>query len=273
MSDPATPDSGHAMGSGYESGMSDEVQDPGYVPGAGIIELHGTETQLTIIRPCFNSLSPSFIRFPWERLSPPAKLISIGWADLNAEYAVTMRLLPAYETNPRRIPGHLHTQDGLGNEGHLLPRCIEGRWWIAGIFWTDGRIYVDARCEAQPDLAREVVAAEVAHSVDYFLPLSDTQKKALMELWHPGGKDPHTWWEIQDYGAEYYTLGGEAFMAAFTLAYAPGIDPDQSSFTHATTHEQSAAVRQILGVPMIGEEFPQSSGCLQQLLRPFSVRT
>jgi hypothetical protein len=102
------------------------------------------------------------------------------------------------------------------------------------------------------------VAAEIAHSVDYFLPLSDAQHAELMKLWHHDAADVHTWWEIHDYGGEYYTLGGEAFMAAFTLAYSKLI-PDQSAFEHKTTLDMVARIREIVGVPAIGGTAPPTT--------------
>lgn len=236
--------------------------------GGGTYELLGTDAQIAIVEPCFRVGSPSAIAFPWSRLSPPSKPIPIGWMNLNAldqpgitargaqsvNYGATLEH-PHAEPHAPDIPGHVHIEDADGNEGHGILRKIDGRWWIAGVFWTDGRIYVDTRCETQPDLAREVVSAELAHSVDYFLPLSNGMKSSLMKLWHPGDEDAHTWWEIHDYGAEYYDLGGEAFMAAFTLAYS-SIEPDQSAFTHKTSRDMGPTVRAILGVYPDGGEAP-----------------
>jgi hypothetical protein len=260
------------------------------IVGDGNYELQGTEAQKAILAGCFTPGDPNFIAFPWGKLSPPSTPIPIGWMDLNAAVRDSIRwaneervrdpdyrveahphsghpggkpffteggalLNPVVEVNgeldPRRTPGHVHVHDEHGNEGHGIIRKVTGRYWVAGVFWTDGRIYVDTRCQEELDVAREVVSAELAHSVDYFLPLSDGQKNALMGLWHPGGLDPHSWWEIHDYGSEYYTLGGEAFMAAFTLAYS-SITPDQSAFEHKTRPEQAAKVRAILGVHKVG---------------------
>ncbi len=193
------------------------------IVGDGTYELQGTEAQQQILAGCFEPGSPYYIRFPWAKLTPHAKPIPIGWQDLNGTLA------------------H-HSSDA-----HTLTRSIEGREFVAGVFWTDGRIYIDTRCEAQPDLAREVMSAELAHSVDYFLPLTDAQKKDLMFLWHGGSFDNHTWWERSDYSGEYFDLGGEAFMAAFTLAYS-SMAPDQSRFTHRLRAEDVPRVREIVGV-------------------------
>ncbi len=193
------------------------------IVGEGTYELQGTEAQQQIFAGCFEPGSPYFIRFPWAKLSPPATPIPIGWQDLNGALA------------------H-HSSDA-----HTVTRSIEGREFVAGVFWTDGRIYIDYRCETNPDLAREVMSAELAHSVDYFLPLTEVQKKDLMFLWHGGRIDEHSWWERADYSGEYYDLGGEAFMAAFTLAYSR-LTPDQSAFTHKLREEDVPRVREIVGV-------------------------
>lgn len=221
------------------------------IVGNGTYELQGTSEQISILAPCFISGEVAFIRFPWDVLNPPHRPIPIGWMDLNAAFIVDLRNVPAYETEPRKTPGHVHLTDSAGNVGHAVLRLIDGRRWIAGVFWSDGRIYVDTRCG--PDLAREVVSAELAHSVDYFLPLLDDQKAALMALWHPT-PDEHTWWEKEDYGAEYYDLGGETFMAAFTLAYSNMV-PDQTAWIHQATKEQAPAIRTILGVGTEGSSY------------------
>lgn len=194
------------------------------IVGDGTYVLEGTPAQQAIVAACFDPASPAFIRFPWAKLSPPAKPIPIGWQDLNAA--------------GQRFDHH---------RAHTVVREIEGREWTAGVFWTDGRIYIDYRCETNPALAREVVSAELAHSVDFFLPLTDAQKKDLMFLWHGGYFDDHTWWEKADYGGEYAQLGGEAFMAAFTLAWSD-MKPDDSQFTHRPLPADSPRVRAIVGV-------------------------
>jgi hypothetical protein len=240
------------------------------IVGDGTYELVGTDAQQAILAPVFDSSSESYIGFPWGKLSPPHKPIPIGWDDLNGGgLAVAISWneksggghpekplgVAHHEHDPLKIPGHVHLHDEFGNEGHGILRQIDdARWWIAGVFWTDGRIYVDTRCSG--DMAREVVAAEIAHSVDYFLPLSDAQHVELMKLWHHEHGDVHTWWEIHDYGDEYYTLGGEAFMAAFTVAYSK-IVPDQSAFAHKTTSDMAARIREIVGVPLAGAPPPE----------------
>ncbi len=194
------------------------------IVGDGTYELQGSEAQQQILAGCFEPGSPYFIRFPWARLSPPSRPVPIGWQDLNAG-------------------GLQYSHD----EAHTVTRSIEGREFVAGVFWTDGRIYIDYRCEAQPELAREVLSAELAHSVDFFLPLTDAQKTDLMFVWHGGYFDDHSWWEKADYSGEYFDLGGEAFMAAFTLAYSD-MAPDQSAFTHKLRSEDVPRVREIVGV-------------------------
>lgn len=222
--------------------------------------LQGTPNQNNIIRAALDR-----IKFPWDRIVALNKPIPIGWMDLNTSErtAVLNEYLDAsglqvrfdaghdHEVDPNKIPGHVHLLDEQGNEGHGILRRLADRWIIAGVFWTDGRIYIDIRLESQPEIAQEVVSAEVAHAVDYGLPLNDTQKSKIIMLFHPSGGDSHTWWERQSYGAEYYTLVGEAFMALFTHAYSD-MEPWQDPFTHKSTRELGNKLHSVLGISPVG---------------------
>lgn len=237
-------------------------EEDSMIVGEGTYDLQGSEAQVAILAPCFDPTSPYFIRFPWFALNQrPPGAIPIGWTNLNATYSGAMHAHGVHkragDLGANAIPGHVDMKDKDGREGHgIIRRTHEGRWFIAGVFWTDGRIQIDTRCEAEPELAREVMSAELAHSVDYFLPLSDDQKGALAAMLHPEGGDEHTWWETHDYAAEYYDLVGETFMALFTFAYAPAIEPYQDAFTHKANRGQAEKVRVILGVPEYLPEAP-----------------
>ncbi len=226
--------------------------------GGGTWVLRGTEAQNAILKPVFVQGDPSFIAFPWDKgirvLNTP---IPISWDDLN-DGTLAVAVERAFgghdhpgEDDPMKIPGHIHIEDEDGNEGHAVLRYIDGRWGIAGVFWTDGRIKIDISLEAYPQDAREVLSAEIAHAVDFGMPFTDSQKQQIMNLMHGGGADGHTWWEIQSYGGEYYTLGGEANMAKFTHAYSK-MEPYQAPFTHKSTHDTDQAYQDILGVQAIG---------------------
>jgi hypothetical protein len=220
--------------------------------------LTGTDAQNAIIRRALDR-----IKFPWDRIVALDKPIPIGWMNLNTSERVALleRYLDASglqvrysgdeHDHPDKIPGHVHVEDEDGNEGHGILRKIGDRWMIAGVFWTDGRIYIDISLESRPEVAQEVVSAEVAHAVDYGLPLSDDKKNRISAIFHPSSTDTHTWWERQDYGSEYYTLVGEAFMALFTHAYSD-MQPWQDPFTHKSTKELGVKLQQILGIPQVG---------------------
>jgi hypothetical protein len=150
--------------------------------------------------------------------------------------------------------GEHHIQEE-NSEGHIIS---VGRNQVLGVFWTDGQIEIEQSI-TDVQLVKEIFLAEAAHTVDYFLPLTDKQKLDLAKLFHEGNIDLHTWWEIRDYGAEYYSLIGESFMALFTLAYS-NIIPWQDSFVHTATIFMIPEVYRILGVePETEEPIPTPS--------------
>ena len=51
----------------------------------------------------------------------------------------------------------------------------------------DGRAQIDVRLLSRPDSAREVLSAEIAHAVDYGLPLLEPQKAGIKRLFLGGG--------------------------------------------------------------------------------------
>lgn len=191
--------------------------------------LTGSESQKAIAREAFNR-----IHFPFARLSQLPGQPELGWRDLNSgAYAI------AAEDQARGHSGHHEDRpDPLVGE-------VEGRRWVMGVIYTlSGRIYLDTRLEQYPELAMAVVAAEIAHAVDFFLPMNDGQRDELLRLW---GKPGTTWWEVVDYGAEYFRLGGEAFMHEFVAAYSDLDFGDKSPFLHDSGVEP-ADVRRILGI-------------------------
>lgn len=253
------------------------------IVGGGKWLLRGTEAQNAILRTPFLPGAPSFIAFPWERITAlPVFPVVISWDDLNdgtlgARPVARVRtwadmgerrplnphlLIRAYEPMHHEPMHHGGGHDDEGEEeGHAITRPSEffaeptGRMMIAGVFWSDGRIKIDVRLETQPAVAKEVLSAEIAHAVDYGLPMSNAQKAEFMTLLHPGGADTHTWWEQQDYGTEYFTLVGEAWMALFTHAYS-AMEPWQDAFFHKSTRSMAAEVHRILGIPPVGTAPP-----------------
>lgn len=208
--------------------MTDELQ------GDGTWVLRGTASQNAVLRPVFDPAAESFIAFPWAQgIKALAKPIPITWADLNPPAGSAKESAAAAEIAHRRI---------------------KGRWMVAGVFWTDGRIMIDIRLESRPDVAREVLAAEIAHAVEYGMPFTTGIKAALMSLLDPS-PDTHTWWEQRDYSGEYYALGGEAWMALFTYSYSRMV-PGQDLFVHKATREMAPRVHAILGIDPVAPAAP-----------------
>jgi hypothetical protein len=174
--------------------------------------------------------------FPWALLLPMIKAN-------RGENFIPVRSSDLSKWNRLYEAGEYHFVHNSGVYGH--PITI-GRRQVLGVFWTDGQIEIE-RTIHDESLIKEVFLAESAHSVDYFLPLSDQQKIAIARLFHGGQLDTHTWWEIYDYGEEYYSLIGESFMALFTLAYS-SIVPWQDSFIHKATPDMIPDIYEILDV-------------------------
>lgn len=194
--------------------------------------LTGTENQRAILRAAFET-----IKFPFDRLAQLPGTPEMGWRDLNGgRYAAaavhSLDLARSHE-------GHHDSED----RPDAFEGEVDGRRWIMGLIYTrSGRIYLDVRLEQHPQLAMAVVAAEIAHAVDFFLPMTDDQRNELLRLWGKGG----TWWEVSDYGSEYFRLGGEAFMGEFVAAYTD-LPFDRSPFLHDAGVEPDD-VRRVLGI-------------------------
>lgn len=196
--------------------------------------LTGTSGQIAIAQRAFEH-----IKFPFERLAQLPGTPELGWRDLNSgSYAI------AAEGEDRGRAHEGHDDDGKDRPDPLVGE-LEGRRWTMGVIYTlSGRIYLDIRLEPYPELAMAVVAAEIAHAVDFFLPMTDNQRNELLRLW---GRPGTTWWERFDYGAEYFSLGGEAFMHEFVAAYTDLHFGDKSSFLHDAGVEP-ADIRRVLGI-------------------------
>ena len=201
--------------------------------------LTGTENQRAIAARAFEA-----IKFPFARLAQLPGSPELGWRDLNPGMAMELDLrgLHASEQEQHRAHGdHDHSTDKPDSLEVVL---ADGRRFTLGVIYTQsGRIYLDVRLEPHPAVAMAVVAAEIAHAVDFFLPMTDAQRDELLRLWGRGG----TWWEVYDYGAEYFGLGGEAFMHEFVAAYSDLDFGDKSAFLHDIGVEP-ADVRRVLGI-------------------------
>ncbi len=115
--------------------------------------LTGTPEQNLIVQNALNK-----IKFPFERLSISGSP-EIGWKNLNDE-----------KLNNGSIPGlslgapDPTRQEFLEGAPHSVEAEIEGREFIAGVFYSNGNIYIDPVCQQYPDVAGAVVACEGAHA-------------------------------------------------------------------------------------------------------------
>jgi hypothetical protein len=192
--------------------------------------LTGTPQQQAIATEAFNR-----IKFPFDRLTQLPGSPELGWRDLNNSDDWM------YEARGVR----LHAGHGGQERADPLEVVVDGRRWTLGVIFTlSGRIFIDISLESDPEAAMAVIGAEIAHAVDFFLPMTDEQRNELLSLWNVPGT---TWWEVNDYSTEYFRLGGEAFMHEFVKAYS---DLDFGS-TGAFVHDAGVEpidVRRILGI-------------------------
>ncbi len=194
--------------------------------------LTGTPSQQAIARQAFDR-----ILFPLYRLTIPGSP-ELGWADLNTAAAVRAVDVPRSHEEPH---GEDRPDALTGVDG-------QGRRWTMGLIYTEsGNIYIDTRLEADPEGAMAVIAAELAHAVDFFLPMTDKMRGEFLRLWGRGA----SWWETHDYSTEYFTLGGEAFMHEFVAAFTDLNFGDKSAFANDVGVEPRDVYR-ILGIKQTG---------------------
>ncbi len=87
---------------------------------------------------------------------------------------------------------------GEYGEAEGLDGKLEGRKYVLGVFYpSNGYIYIDNLLVSYPSYAKTTVSAEIAHSVDEFLPMSDEMRNKIMTLIHGGDTTAHghSWWE------------------------------------------------------------------------------
>lgn len=206
-----------------------------------LFSLQGTERQIQIVKEALDK-----IKFPWERLKAPRGTFIIGWANLN-----TGRLAKRLRENDPHYKKHEGDHPGTDLDVDPFEGEIGGKKYIMGVFYpSTGNIYIDNHLVYYPTEAQSTVSAEIAHLVDFFLPLTNKMKRDIWVLMHNGDPTPHghtDWWEKSDYGAEYFSLVGESFMQAFTLAYSD-MPFNASNFVHKITKAQAPALRQIIGI-------------------------
>ncbi len=129
-----------------------------------------------------------------------------------------------------------------------------GLYWLPTRNFPAGRIEVHTGCFTNPPLAREVMLAEVAHAVEFGVPMTNGQKEAIFTIVHKGDASPHGthgWWEEkggQDYWNDWL---GEVFMALFMRAFAPSLPRPleaRQPWGHKVDDSMVPAVRTVLGV-------------------------
>lgn len=127
-----------------------------------------------------------------------------------------------------------------------------GLYWLPTALHPAGRIEIGLNAIGQPDLAREVFIAELAHAVDYGVPLTDTQHVQIFAVVHHGDATPHGthgWWEERG-GHDYWSdWVGEVFMALFARACAPTLPRPleaRQPWAHPVTDVMAVQARTVL---------------------------
>ncbi len=197
--------------------------------------LTGTDEQVSIASEALNR-----IFFPFERLTLPG-VPELGWRDLNGLGARSKQ-------GEFHLP-HPPCAPGGEDEPHLIEGEFEGRRYTLGVFYTgSATIYIDNALVNSPEVAEAVVAAEISHGADYFLPLTDTMRDTFIRLLNNGQPNANTWWEISDYSTEYFSLAGEAFMFLFCRGYSDIPFGDVSSLEDKGENITPAQVRAVIGI-------------------------
>lgn len=171
--------------------------------------------------------------YPLERLALPG-VPELGWDDLNARAEVR------HHDEHGTDEDIAHYLKGPDPEDPTRARTL-------AVFYTrSARIYLDFSVERDPILARECVNCEVAHGVDIFDPaFTDDVRNEFLRLYNVGG----TWWEVNDYGNEYFRLAGEAWMYEYGRTYT-NLPFLNSPFMHDKGVEPADVIR-VLGVQRI----------------------
>jgi hypothetical protein len=124
--------------------------------------------------------------------------------------------------------GHFHVGDdhehpaahGLGDPNRA---AALGLYWLPTAEHPAGRVEVGIVAMGEPDLAREVLIAELWHCVQYTV-LSDEQRRQIVGLFEHvhAGHEHHG--EFEEAGEQdYWAWRGERGMALFGAAYAPSL--------------------------------------------------
>lgn len=110
---------------------------------------------------------------------------------------------------------------------------------IGGTASTNGVVEINTSLS---DLsAQQVFVMEgFAHCSDFFY-LTEAQRRQIYDLFHPNGKDGHSWFEP----SSYWNQVGEALMDLFVWAFTPW--RTQNAFVHKPTEEIAVKLPAIYG--------------------------
>lgn len=205
-----------------------------------IWDLQGTEQQNLLVQRALDACD-----FPFDLLRPSLERegkqsIAVEWADLS-RYT-------------HGADSHEHA-----DEAHTVSREVDGRMRVLGLFYLPPhtKVVLDSSLVNHPVLAQEVFLAEGAHAVDYHYMVERGLRRHVWNALHIDDHDldldaivpeagdighGHSWF---DGPGGYSTWAGEAFMEAFTRAFAPSI-PVTIQLAHPVSAEAAAEIRAAL---------------------------
>lgn len=209
-----------------------------------IFDFYGTDVQRRIARETIDRFT-----FPhWERLL--TKLAAKGRTSIPVEWADLTRYAAQLATAEAK-GGHVHVHADGDTADPVLDRA---RARVLGLAWYSGKITLEQTLVDRPELAAEVLGAEVAHMVDFFDPLMDDGgRDRINSAYHGGQLIDHEHDQWFDEGG-YWDWPGESFMEGFTRAFSD-VEPTISGFTHKTTPHVVAVIRDVLD-PQPAPEVP-----------------
>lgn len=163
---------------------------------------------------------------------PTGRITNMSGATVPVTVADLSRFSEALDVNGH---GHAHEQGAdahlLGEPVHAQASIVTGRRAPLGLYWLPtsaypaGRIEVGAAAMASPDLAREVLLAEAAHSVDYGA-MTDSQRERISTLFDYTGDPrarPRGWFDELEGEENYWAWRGERWMGAWAAAFCPSL--------------------------------------------------
>lgn len=134
-----------------------------------------------------------------------------------------------------------------------------GLYWLPTPDFPAGRVEVGLHAMSDPDLAGEVLIAEIAHGIDYGA-MTASQRARINRLFehegHTHAEDtrqeigPDEWFEGHEGG--YWSWPGERWMALCMAAYSPSLPRPleaRQPWTHSFDESDVQAVRRILRRP------------------------